>query len=191
MTLRIVSHLDFIVQPLENKSGTFLELSIPDTNLVVFFSPACSASRKLIPHIEDVSVSRIQRGAPCGICLCNVSDHRDIIEMSKGTIQPIKYVPFLVIYHQGRPVISYKGPLTADAIGFFIDDVIENLASLLTPSTGTTPDSTEIARANKPIEMETAVPPVKLNSRGYALFNTAYNAPETSSISTYSDYGSR
>jgi hypothetical protein len=49
--------------------------------------------------------------------------------MSKDTIAPITYVPYIVLYINGRPFMKYQGPPTADEMKRFILEVAQKMES--------------------------------------------------------------
>lgn len=49
--------------------------------------------------------------------------------MSKGTIAPITYVPYIVLYVNGVPFMSYKGPHDLTEIKRFVFEVGQSVQS--------------------------------------------------------------
>ena len=47
--------------------------------------------------------------------------------MSKDTIAPITYVPYVVLYVNGRPFMKYSGPPLASEIKRFVIDVAQKI----------------------------------------------------------------
>lgn len=47
--------------------------------------------------------------------------------LSRKTIAPIKEVPYIVLYVNGKPYMRYKGPQDAAEIGRFIVEVSKNV----------------------------------------------------------------
>lgn len=59
--------------------------------------------------------------------MINVSNNRATVEMSKQSVTPIKYVPYIVLYFNMKPFMVYKGPYVADEIRRFIIEVANNI----------------------------------------------------------------
>ena len=49
--------------------------------------------------------------------------------MSRSTIAPIKVVPYIVLYINGKPHMRYNGPYVAEEIGRFIVEVARKVQS--------------------------------------------------------------
>jgi hypothetical protein len=49
--------------------------------------------------------------------------------MSKDTISPISYVPYIVLYIQGKPFMRYNGPHDAEEIKRFVIEVANKIQS--------------------------------------------------------------
>jgi hypothetical protein len=47
--------------------------------------------------------------------------------MSQQTIAPVKYVPYIVLYIDGRPFMTYSGPASVEEIGRFIVQTSQNM----------------------------------------------------------------
>jgi hypothetical protein len=47
--------------------------------------------------------------------------------MSKNTIAPVTYVPYIVLYINGRPFMVYKGPSESEEIRRFVIEVANNV----------------------------------------------------------------
>jgi thioredoxin-like negative regulator of GroEL len=125
MALSILGSTDFSKKMLPYREGEYMHLHSDETGpvLVVFYSPTCPNCKHLIPEIEKVAMHRLVR-----VGLCNVSDDLGFVSMSKFTICEVKYVPLLVMYNHGRPVITYDGPLEYEPLMAFVEDVLADLA---------------------------------------------------------------
>ncbi len=60
------------------------------------------------------------------------------IEMSKSTISPIKYVPYIALYVNGKPYMVYKGPQGLEEIRRFIFDVSQSVTKKQKPASAAT-----------------------------------------------------
>jgi hypothetical protein len=61
----------------------------------------------------------------CQFGIVNVTLNKNCIRLSKDTIAPITYVPYIVLYINGRPFMKYMGPHNADEIKRFILEVAQ------------------------------------------------------------------
>jgi hypothetical protein len=59
--------------------------------------------------------------------MINVSSNKQCITISKNTIAPITYVPYIILYFNGKPYMVYKGPYDANEIRRFVLEVAGNL----------------------------------------------------------------
>ena len=63
------------------------------------------------------------------ICMINVSKNKEIVKLSKETIAPITYVPYVILYHNGKPYMRYDGPCDLKSIQDFIVEVANSIQS--------------------------------------------------------------
>ena len=112
---------DFSLQ--EGKKGNVLCCNTRGITLILFYSKSC-------PHCSDVLpvFQTLPRVVPhCQFGLLNISNHMRVAEMSINSICPIEYVPFIVLYINGRLFMKYTGPKTLEDIAKFLNDVISRL----------------------------------------------------------------
>jgi thioredoxin-like negative regulator of GroEL len=64
----------------------------------------------------------------CNFGIVNVDINRNVIAMAKDTIDPIKFVPYIVFYANGRPIIKYSGPHDLNEIARFVTEVSKSLS---------------------------------------------------------------
>ena len=57
----------------------------------------------------------------------NVSRNNKLVELSKDTIAPLEYVPYIILYTNGKPFMRYEGSSDIESIKNFILDVQKNL----------------------------------------------------------------
>jgi thioredoxin-like negative regulator of GroEL len=93
--------------------------------LVLFYSTQCSHCQNFIPIFKRLpgSISGCQFG------MINVSQNRQVVAMSKETIAPIKYVPYIVLFVQGKPFMRYDGPHDEAELKRFVFEVASKLQS--------------------------------------------------------------
>lgn len=103
--------------------GNILCNSIPGFALILFYSPQCPHSNRLIPVFKRLPGTI----GGCQFGLLNVSTNKNCVRMSKNTIVPIKYVPLLILYINGRPFIKYNGVQEENDIKSFILQVAKQM----------------------------------------------------------------
>lgn len=95
--------------------------------LVLFHadSSRCSHCEECIPEFKKLPYKM----GGVKFALVNVNRERDIVEMSSHTISPITYVPYIVLYINGRPTFRYDGERTTTKMLEFLNDVLSSLQS--------------------------------------------------------------
>jgi len=112
---------DFYIR--DGTKGKILCHKVPNFSVILFYSPVCEHCQRLMPMFKTLP-SAIH-GVSFGIV--NVSSSKDVIGMAKATVSPVRYVPYIVLYVDGVPYMSYKGENTSQGIGQFIVEVINNI----------------------------------------------------------------
>ena len=122
--------------------GPLLYTSIKGFSLLLFYSDNCKHSRNVLPIFKRLP-SCISN---CVFGMCNIDKNRTAIELSKKTIAPINYVPYIVLCIDGKPHICYKGPPELDDIKRFIFDVSVNYSKRISAmSQGSNPTKAGLA----------------------------------------------
>lgn len=101
-----------------------LGLVVKGAVLVLFYSPQCPDC-KCLPFIPVFK--KLPRTVPCQFGIVNISSNRAVVEKSKNTRMPIQYVPYIVMYIDGKAVMSYDGPPDEEDIREFIAHVLANV----------------------------------------------------------------
>jgi hypothetical protein len=110
--------------------GPVLCVPIQGFSLMLFYSEKCKFCRDLIPIFKKLPGTV----GGCQFGMINVNANKNCIEMSKKTIAPIQYVPYIVMYSDGKPCMTYKGPQDADIISRFVVEVAKGVRSKQTES---------------------------------------------------------
>lgn len=105
--------------------GPVLCNRIRGLSLLLFYSTDCSHCKRFTPLFK--TLPRNVQG--CQFAMTNVSQNREILQMASQTIAPIKYVPFIVLYVNGRPFMRYDGAKDIQGIATFIANVAAKLNS--------------------------------------------------------------
>lgn len=119
--LLFLQHDDFFVE--QGHKGPILCTGIKGLSLILFYSTECSFCQKFIPMFKMLP-GRING---CQFGMINVSKNKDVVFMSRDTIAPIKYVPYIILYVNGKPFVRYDGPHDDKEIIKFVIDVASKL----------------------------------------------------------------
>ena len=168
---------DFYIQQ-ASKGGTILCTSIRGISVILFYSTSCDYCKKLIPIFKRLP-GQIG-GAQFG--MANVSIDQLIVKMSRDTIAPIKYVPLIILYVNGRPFIRFDGDMNEESIKQFVYDVGNKIQA----------QSRERAlderKSGKKSNSDDDIPPYTIGKPLYGQedvtyleFSEAYEAPSSSS----------
>ncbi len=119
--LLFLTHEDFSLVPCPK--GNLLCTNIKGFSLKLFYSTACEHCQTLIPIFKRLpgTINGCQFG------IVNVSTNKPLIVMSRESIAPIEYVPYIVLYNNGRPYMRYNGPHVMSEIQRFVYEVASNL----------------------------------------------------------------
>lgn len=94
-------------------------------SVVFFYSTKCSYCQSFIPIYKTLP-GKIQG---CLFSMINVTQNPQVVAMSKETICEIKYVPYIVLYFNGKPYIRYDGPYDAGEVAQFVVEITNKLHS--------------------------------------------------------------
>ena len=112
---------DFAVQ--NGVKGDILCNSIRGISLILFYSTKCEHCQTLIPIFKRLPGTI----GGCQFGMINVTMERDVVRMSSQTIAPIKYVPLVILFVNGKPFIRYDGPHDENEIRKFLVEVTSKL----------------------------------------------------------------
>ena len=107
----------------KGERGSLLSNSINGFSLILFYSTQCDYCHTVIPIFKQLP--RYIQG--CKFGMINVSKNYKLIEMSKDTIAPLEYVPYIILYTNRKPFMRYEEKLDIESIKQFILDVQKNL----------------------------------------------------------------
>ena len=160
--LLYLSSEDFFVQ--KGNRGHILCHNVPGFSLVLFYSTRCSHCQTIIPEFKQLPGTV----AGCQFGLINVSNNKECVAKSRQTIAPIQYVPYIVLYNNGKPYMEYKGKHNRRDIGHFIVQV----ANKLQTKQQFTRD--EVRDTSRAIPQYSLGNPLSGNQVCYLEFDTAY-----------------
>lgn len=121
--LLYLSSKDFDVA--QGQQGRVMCNRIRGFSLLLFFSNACHHCKDLLPIFKRLpgTINGCQFG------MINVSADKQCVAMSRGTLSEIQYVPYIVMYVDGRPVMKYAGPHDINEIRRFVLEVSKRIKS--------------------------------------------------------------
>jgi thiol-disulfide isomerase/thioredoxin len=121
--LLFLSSDDFSIE--SGTRGPILAHGVKGFSLIFFYSTQCVHCQSFIPVFKKLpgSINGCQFG------MVNVSKSKDVIRMSKNTIAPITYVPYICLYVNGKPFIRYDGPHDEGEIRRFVLEVASKIQS--------------------------------------------------------------
>ena len=106
--------------------GHVMCVPIQGFSLMLFYSEKCPHCRDLIPIFKKLPGTV----GGCQFGMINVNANKPCIEMSKKTIAPVQYVPYIVMYSDGKPCMTYKGPHDAAVISRFVVEVAKGIKTV-------------------------------------------------------------
>lgn len=107
---------------LSTPEGEVLGTNIRGISLILFYSTQCPYCEPYIPIFKKLPGTV----GGCQFGMINISTHRSVVEKSKNTIIPLTYVPYIVLYSNGKPVVSYDGPPNEYEIKNFIMTMVQS-----------------------------------------------------------------
>jgi len=108
---------------LQGTKGNILCHQIPGFSLVLFYSTQCTHCKNLIPIFKRLPGTI----GGCQFGMINVSTNKECIKLARDTIAPITYVPYIILYVNGKPFMKYNGPHDEGEIKRFIHEVANNI----------------------------------------------------------------
>ena len=97
--------------------GSLLCHNISGFSLILFYSMQCEYCQKLLPDFRKLP--GLIGG--CQFGMLNIIKNKDIISAASKTIAPLEYVPFIILYANGKPFMKYEGAHDVQSIRNFIN----------------------------------------------------------------------
>ena len=119
--------------------GAIMTTNIPGFSLILFYSTQCEHCQSLIPIFKQLPGTV----GGCQFGMINVSHNKQCVLMSRETIAPIRVVPYIILYINGKPYMRYQGPHDAKEISRFIVEVSQKMQ---TRQTFTKQEEKEVAK---------------------------------------------
>ena len=115
--LLFLSKEDFKVQ--QGPNGPIMCSRVKGFSLILFYSRSCVHCHSFIPIFKKIPAAL----NGCQFGMVNVSNNLELIKLAETTISKISFVPFILLYINGKPFIQYKGPRTKEGVTKFIVEV--------------------------------------------------------------------
>lgn len=107
----------------EGQKGPILCHKIKGLSLIFYYSTECPHCQSFIPEFKKLP----GRIGGCQFGMVNVNKNVKLIKLSQNTIAPIQFVPYIMLYVDGKPFVRYDGEHNLNMIMDFIIDVNKKL----------------------------------------------------------------
>jgi thioredoxin-like negative regulator of GroEL len=107
----------------ETPKGKILCNKLRGFSLVFFYSTQCTYCQTFIQNYKKMP--EMVNG--CQFGLINISKNKEIVFMSRDTISPLQYVPYIILYNDGKPIVRYDGPHDPKELAVFIYEMAKKI----------------------------------------------------------------
>lgn len=101
-------------------------------SVVLFYSQTC----EYCPAYVDRMIDLTNRVGNCTFCICNVDDYPSIIQLSNQSDMPLTYVPYVVLFIRGMPIMRYDGQPEINEMILFIQRAADHIRQHFMTSNG-------------------------------------------------------
>ena len=111
----------------DSSGNNILINNIKNFSFILFYAPKCPHCQSILPVMKRLpgTVNGCQFG------MINVSKNKQTIRMSKDTITPLTYVPYMILYYNKKPYMRYDGDATdINSIQTFVKEVANKILQL-------------------------------------------------------------
>jgi thiol-disulfide isomerase/thioredoxin len=105
-------------------------LGIPNAEnltLLMFYSTQCEYCDQAMPELARLSRHLRENNLPIQVAVCDVGKNRAVIREAADTVDPIKYVPYTVIYLKDKPYVRYNGNKVAEEMFKYLIEVMRRI----------------------------------------------------------------
>ena len=122
--LLFLTAVDFSIVKDPNIDKDIMVNNLNNFSLILFYSTYCVHCQSIIPILKSLPGTV----AGCQFGIINVSKNTKTVKMSKNTITPLTYVPYIILYYKGRPYMRFDGdPTNIQEIQNFLHDVANSI----------------------------------------------------------------
>ena len=100
-----------------------LVISVREPSIVLFMTPNCPYCHMFYPIYEKIA----QNVPRFKFCILNADKYKNVAISSLTTTTPIKSVPYVIAYNNGKAVAIYSGPKKYDDVLDFIRELSKNI----------------------------------------------------------------
>ena len=108
---------DFNTQ--KGTKGNIVCNNIRGFSLILFYSTSCPHCQQFIPLFKTLPGNL----PGCQFGLININKNKRVIRESKQSVSPIEYVPYIILFINGKPFMRYDGPPDQHEIINFIQEI--------------------------------------------------------------------
>jgi len=123
MSLLFLTSEDYHVE--NGPQKPLLGHTISGFSLILFYSNKCPTCKPIYEVFKQLpgTVNGCQFG------MINVSTSKKVVEMSQSTTSPLTYVPYIILYLNGKPIMAYEDDSvpTVNKIQNFIREIAQNI----------------------------------------------------------------
>lgn len=121
MSLLYFNTNDFSLR--RHKNAEKLCTKVKGLSLIFYHSNKCEFCHVFVPIFKELP----KRVGGCMFGTINISENKELVEISKKSTTPLEYVPYIVLYIDGVPFMRYDGQRSLEGIRSFIFQVAERL----------------------------------------------------------------
>jgi thiol-disulfide isomerase/thioredoxin len=96
---------DFELRSIQNDTALCLKNPKTTFSLVFFYGPGCEHCNVMRPIFSRNSGMLND----CTFIMVNLKNNQNLVHISKDTKTPIKYVPYILLFHKELPLFEYNG----------------------------------------------------------------------------------
>jgi hypothetical protein len=112
------------IVPRQTKKGIALTTRIKGNCLILYYTNECNFCKPILENFRYLVRGRL----PCTFGIMNLTNNMDVVALSKRTQNPIEYVPLVVFYVDGMPLLEYTGEKDIDSITKFINHMTTDIS---------------------------------------------------------------
>lgn len=101
--------------------------SATNLTLMMFYSDRCEYCEQAMPELVKLNNALRGKNLPIQVAICNVGENPQVIQEAQQTVDPIKYVPYMIIYQRDRPYLRYNGKKIAEEMFSYLMEVLKRV----------------------------------------------------------------
>ena len=109
----------------ESDDCYWLKHNIPNLSFILYYSNNCPHCENMLSIMQSLP-TKIQ-GIQMAIFNVSTDANKQVVLKSIKTNTPLKYVPYMLFYVNGKPYVQYTGEYKLDNILSFLNSVLKSL----------------------------------------------------------------